>query len=159
MNSACAKVFACGENACTAQRRRPTVWGPMSYWHLYCLEVPRRRGLRIVRDDVFFFKANVIAHSLRRSSFPNRNCFAGLRFGWPPFGRLFGLYQGLHLFYQHRPKRRDIQEDVLSFWVPAARGSLRAVLRQGRRTVRDSHKKERGPLAKTEKMRGAPEKS
>ena len=29
---------------------------------------PRRRGLHIVRDDVFFFKANVISHSFRRSS-------------------------------------------------------------------------------------------
>ena len=31
--------------------------------------VPRRRGLHIVRDDVFFFKANVISHPFRRSSF------------------------------------------------------------------------------------------
>lgn len=30
--SACVKVFAHGENTCTAQKRRPTVWGPMSYW-------------------------------------------------------------------------------------------------------------------------------
>ena len=36
VNSACAKVFAHGENTCTAHKRRPTVWGPMSYWHLYC---------------------------------------------------------------------------------------------------------------------------
>ena len=50
---------------------------------------PRRRGLRIVRDDVFFFQANVIAHSLRRSSFQNRNRFAGFRFCVPPYGRLF----------------------------------------------------------------------
>ena len=42
---------------------------------------PRRRGLRILRDGVFFFKTNVISHSLRRSSFPNRTRFAGLRFG------------------------------------------------------------------------------
>ena len=68
MNCPCAKVFACGENACTAQKRRPTVWGRMSCCHLYCFDVPCRRGLRIVRDDVFFFKAKVIAHSLRRSS-------------------------------------------------------------------------------------------
>ena len=33
---------------------------------------PRRRGLRIVRDGVFFFKANAISHSLRRSSFPQK---------------------------------------------------------------------------------------
>ena len=39
---------------------------------------PRRRGLRIVRDDVFY--KNVIAHSLRRSSFQNRTRSAGLRF-------------------------------------------------------------------------------
>lgn len=51
---------------------------------------PRRRGLRIVRDGVFFFKANAISHSLRRSSFPNRTRFAGLRFGFR-FG--FGLPQ------------------------------------------------------------------
>jgi len=43
--------------------------------------IPRRRGLRIVRDDVFFFKANAVSHSLRRSSFPNRTRSAGLRFG------------------------------------------------------------------------------
>ncbi len=43
---------------------------------------PRRRGLRIVRDDVFFYAENVISHSLRRSSFPNRTRFAGLRFGF-----------------------------------------------------------------------------
>ena len=35
--------------------------------------VPRRRGLRIVRDGVFFFKANAVSHSLRRSSFQNQN--------------------------------------------------------------------------------------
>ena len=35
--------------------------------------VPRRRGLRIVRDGVFFFKANAVFHSLRRSSFQNQN--------------------------------------------------------------------------------------
>ena len=29
---------------------------------------PRRRGLRIVRDDIFY----VVSHSLRRSSFPNQ---------------------------------------------------------------------------------------
>ncbi len=28
INCPCAKVFTCGENACTAQTRRPTVWGP-----------------------------------------------------------------------------------------------------------------------------------
>ena len=39
---------------------------------------PRRRGLHIVRDDVFFFKANVISHAFRRSSFPNHNRSAGL---------------------------------------------------------------------------------
>ena len=43
---------------------------------LDCSTAPRRRGLRIVRDDFLFEK--VIAHSLRRSSFPNRNRFAGL---------------------------------------------------------------------------------
>ncbi|WP_297233974.1 hypothetical protein [uncultured Flavonifractor sp.] len=30
MNSACAKVLASGQNACTAHKRRPTVWGPCS---------------------------------------------------------------------------------------------------------------------------------
>ena len=28
VNSACAKVLAAGQNTCTAQKRRPTVWGP-----------------------------------------------------------------------------------------------------------------------------------
>ena len=42
----------------------------------------RRRGLRIVRDGVFFFKAIAVSHSLRRSSFPNRTHFVGLRFGF-----------------------------------------------------------------------------
>ena len=56
--------------------------------NLFCQHMTRRRGLRIVRDDVFFFKANVIAHSLRRSSFQNRNRFAGFRFCEPPCGRL-----------------------------------------------------------------------
>ena len=50
---------------------------------------PRRRGLRIVRDGVFFFKANAVSHSLRRSSFPDRTRFAWLRSGQgrkaPPF--------------------------------------------------------------------------
>ena len=41
-----------------------------------CSPFPRRRGLRIVRDDFLFEK--VIAHSLRCSSFPNRTRFAGL---------------------------------------------------------------------------------
>ena len=43
---------------------------------------PRRRGLRIVRDDDFFFLAIVIPHSLRRSSSPNRTHCVGLRFGF-----------------------------------------------------------------------------
>ena len=30
MNCPCAKVFASGENACTAQMRRPAVRGPMA---------------------------------------------------------------------------------------------------------------------------------
>ena len=34
---------------------------------------PRRRGLRIVRDDDFSFRTIVIAHSLRRSSFSKLN--------------------------------------------------------------------------------------
>ena len=50
---------------------------------------PRRRGLRIVRGGVFFFKANAVSHSLRRSSFPDRTRFAWLRSGQgrkaPPF--------------------------------------------------------------------------
>ena len=69
---------------------------------------PRRRGLRIVRDDVFFFKANVIAHSLRRSSFPTATHFVGLAVGVPPCGRLFHSYQDLHLFYQHRAACRAL---------------------------------------------------
>ena len=40
----------------------------------------RRRGLHIVRDD--FYLKKVIAHSFRRSSFPNRTRCAGLRFGF-----------------------------------------------------------------------------
>lgn len=36
MNCPCAKIFAPGENACAAQKRRPTVWGPKIYPHLYC---------------------------------------------------------------------------------------------------------------------------
>ena len=46
------------------------------------LPAPRRRGLRIVRDDVFLFKVSVISHSLRLSSSPNRTRYAGLRFGF-----------------------------------------------------------------------------
>ena len=41
----------------------------------------RRRGLRIVRDGVFFFKANAVSHSLRRSSLPRK---AGVFAGTPP---------------------------------------------------------------------------
>ena len=38
----------------------------------------RRRGLRIVRDGVFLFKANAVSHSLRRSSSPRKaGGFAG----------------------------------------------------------------------------------
>ena len=36
------------------------------------LPPPRRRGLRIVRDGVFLFKANAVSHSLRRSSSPRK---------------------------------------------------------------------------------------
>ena len=43
---------------------------------------PRRRGLHIVRDDIFLFKANAISHSFRHSSLPNRTRSAGLRFGF-----------------------------------------------------------------------------
>ena len=38
----------------------------------FCRLLTRRRGLRIVRDDVFFFKANAVSHSLRRSSSPRK---------------------------------------------------------------------------------------
>ena len=44
----------------------------------------RRRGLRIVRDGVFFSKATAISHSLPRSSSPNLTRFAGLIFGFYP---------------------------------------------------------------------------
>ena len=47
---------------------------------LDCFGAPRRRGLRIVRDGVSFFKANVVSHSLRRSSFQNATRCAGLAF-------------------------------------------------------------------------------
>ena len=40
---------------------------------------PRRRGLRIVRDGVFY--QNTISHSLRRSSFPTATRCAGLTVG------------------------------------------------------------------------------
>ena len=54
INSACAKVFAWGENACTAQRRRPTVWGPKSYRHLYCFDVTKRKTSAFSRCLSFF---------------------------------------------------------------------------------------------------------
>ena len=38
----------------------------------FCRLLTRRRGLRIVRDDVCFFKANAVSHSLRRSSSPRK---------------------------------------------------------------------------------------
>ena len=79
---------------------------------------PRRRGLRIVRDDVFFFKANVIAHSLRRSSSPNRNRCAGLRFGaaaarWP-----FGPVSGPASFFIIIGSRRSWAAGTLIFKIP-----------------------------------------
>ena len=46
---------------------------------LDCCGAPRRRGLRIVRDDFLFEK--VIAHSLRRSSFPTAIRSAGFAVG------------------------------------------------------------------------------
>ena len=46
--------------------------------HLFCYLLTRRRGLRIVRDGVFLFKANAVSHSLRRSSLPRKaGGFAG----------------------------------------------------------------------------------
>ena len=36
----------------------------------FCQCFPRRRGLRIIRDGVFLFKANAVSHSLRRSYSP-----------------------------------------------------------------------------------------
>ena len=50
----------------------------------------RRRGLCIVRDGVFFFKANAISHSLRRSSSQNATRFAGLAFVFVDAGDLTG---------------------------------------------------------------------
>ena len=52
----------------------------------------------------FFYVANVIAHSLRRSSFPTATRFAGLAVGAPPRGRLHNtpsqaMYRLLRLFY------------------------------------------------------------
>ena len=99
---------------------------------------PRRRGLRIVRDDVFFFQANVIAHSLRRSSFPTATHFVGLAVGVPPCGRLFHSYQDLHLFYQHRAACRALILLLLaSKPQPLTRkGHAASVRRQSRQRLR-----------------------
>ena len=59
--------------------------------YLFCQRIPRRRGLRIVRDGVFFFKANAASYSLRRSSSPTAPRFAGLAVGFsmPALGIYF----------------------------------------------------------------------
>ena len=98
------------------------------------------RAYHVVADCVsfattFFFQANVIARSLRRSSSPTATRCAGLAVGVPPCGRLFS-YQTLHLFYQYMAKRKDFRSEVL-FWGfrgPLARSTLRYFNTRGRQS-------------------------
>ena len=52
MNSPCAKVFAAGENACTARTRRPAVRGPNQCPHLF-LQCTAHRSKRYALAPVF----------------------------------------------------------------------------------------------------------
>ena len=51
--------------------------------------VPARRKRHIACDELFHFIAKLIARSFCYSSLPNRNRFAGLRFGCRPAGGFF----------------------------------------------------------------------
>lgn len=53
VNSACAKVFARGENACTAHQRHPDLRGPILCWHPCCLDATKIDKLRQRFADLF----------------------------------------------------------------------------------------------------------
>ena len=74
---------------------------------------PRRRGLRIVRDDDFSFRINAIAHSLRRSSSPNWTRFAGLQFGFVFFAKYAQL--------RFRQQPEAIAENCVRFLAPPSK--------------------------------------
>ena len=54
VNSACAKVFAQGENACTAHQRRPTMWGPTFSCNLHGCDGPQKFRMR-QHSELFVF--------------------------------------------------------------------------------------------------------
>src|SRR5699024_3268487 len=62
---------------------------------------PARRKRHIACDELFHFIAKLIARSFCYSSLPNRNRFAGLRFGRRPAGGYFHILSQC-LFYPHR---------------------------------------------------------
>lgn len=81
MNSSSVKVLGHrAQNACTAHRRRPTVWGPGPVCPRNCPPVPRRSKRHITCSD-FFIK--VRARSFCCSSSPNRNrlCWVAIWLG------------------------------------------------------------------------------
>lgn len=49
--------FRPDENACTAHKRRPTVWGPNPYWHPYCFDEIARSKRYIACSDFLLLRA------------------------------------------------------------------------------------------------------
>ena len=73
MNSACAEVLSCGQNARTAQRRRPTVWGPGFGGHIVCGQDKKKDTLQ----SVSFFLSAAAQSCIHPSEIPMRGI--GLR--------------------------------------------------------------------------------
>ena len=75
MNCPCAKVLAFGQNACTAQKRRPAVRGPGSGWHQYFADKTKKKHL-LCRCFFFGYLGN-----LKCSGQMNCPCAKVLAFG------------------------------------------------------------------------------
>ena len=93
VNCPCAKVFAAGENACTAQKRRhalaPLLPGSFSSTH----DTSPRTAYRSRR---LFLQKSPLAHFVA-APFQTGPADAGLRFGRPPCGRPFSHFGGSEL--------------------------------------------------------------
>ena len=74
---------------------------------------PARRKRHIACDELFHFIAKLIARSFRCSSLPNRNRFAGLRFGAAPCA-IFRRLRRLRIYGAKAPPARRPVRGILS---------------------------------------------
>ena len=103
--------------------------------HLFCQHMPRRRGLRIVRDDVSFSKqTSSLIHSVAP---PLQTATASLGCGLGTALRVAFSYQILHLFYLHRRESKDMTYGhvlLFGFRRPEGGSTLRYFNARGRQS-------------------------